>query len=78
MDLSEIVFLYVPYPIQVKPDGTIEIKEWTVGFLLGGQEGNGTLKFRGKSYPLKSKRDPRGSDGWDRSGELDRTRLWIA
>jgi len=39
--------------IQVKPDGTIEIKEWTVGFLLGGQEGNGTLKFRGKSYPLK-------------------------
>ncbi|MEA3278142.1 MAG: hypothetical protein U9Q81_23220 [Pseudomonadota bacterium] len=36
-----------------KPDGTIELKQWKVGFIVGVGGGEGTLKFKGKEYPLK-------------------------
>ncbi len=36
-----------------EPDAQIEIKQWKVGFILGGGGGEGTLIYQGKSYPLK-------------------------
>ena len=35
-----------------EPVATIEIKQWKVGFIIGGGGGSGELKFEGKSYPL--------------------------
>ncbi len=34
------------------PDGTIEITLYKAGFIVGGSGGSGTLKFKGKQYPL--------------------------
>jgi hypothetical protein len=34
------------------PDGTIEITLYKAGFIVGGSGGSGTLKFKGKEYPL--------------------------
>lgn len=36
-----------------KPSGSISISQTQFGFLLGGNVGGGTLKYRGKSYPFK-------------------------
>ncbi len=36
-----------------EPVGKIEIKQWKVGFILGGGWGSAELKFQGKTYPLK-------------------------
>ncbi len=35
-----------------EPVATIEIKQWKVGFIIGGGGGSGELKYQGKSYPL--------------------------
>ena len=37
------------------PDASIEIKQWKAGFIVGVGGGSGTLKFKGKSYPLSIK-----------------------
>ena len=34
------------------PDGTVEFTLYKAGFIVGGTGGNGTLKFKGKQYPL--------------------------
>ena len=34
------------------PDGTIDLTLYTAGFIVGGSGGNGTLKFKGKQYPV--------------------------
>ena len=34
------------------PDAKIEIKQWKVGFIVGVGGGDGTLTYKGKSYPL--------------------------
>lgn len=36
-----------------EPSGTIDIKKWKAGFILGIGGGGGTLKYQGKSYPIK-------------------------
>ena len=36
-----------------KPVGTVYISAKQIAFLVSGQGGSGTLKFRGKSYPFK-------------------------
>jgi|GEM_PF-290720 len=38
---------------QEEPSATVEIKQWQVGFILGGAGGSGELHFKGKSYPLE-------------------------
>jgi lipid-binding SYLF domain-containing protein len=35
-----------------KPAGTIELTFYKAGFIVGGSGGSGTLKFKGKEYPL--------------------------
>ena len=40
---------------QTEPSGTIELKQWKVGLIVGGGRGSGKLKFQGKTYPLKLK-----------------------
>ena len=34
------------------PDGTIELTLYKAGFIVGGSGGEGTLKFKGKQYPV--------------------------
>ena len=34
------------------PDGTIELTLYKAGFIVGGSGGDGTLKFKGKQYPV--------------------------
>ena len=34
------------------PSGTIEFTLYKAGFIVGGSGGNGTLKFKGKEYPV--------------------------
>ncbi len=34
------------------PDGRIEITLYKAGFIVGGSGGSGTLKFKGKQYPV--------------------------
>jgi lipid-binding SYLF domain-containing protein len=34
------------------PDGTIQFTLYKAGFIVGGSGGSGTLKFKGKQYPL--------------------------
>jgi hypothetical protein len=34
------------------PDGTIELTLYKAGFIVGGSGGSGTLKFKGKQYPI--------------------------
>jgi lipid-binding SYLF domain-containing protein len=34
------------------PDGTIELTLYKAGFIVGGSGGSGTLKFKGKQYPV--------------------------
>jgi lipid-binding SYLF domain-containing protein len=34
------------------PSGTIDITLYKAGFIVGGSGGSGTLKFKGKQYPL--------------------------
>jgi hypothetical protein len=34
------------------PDGTIDLTLYKAGFIVGGSGGNGTLKFKGKQYPV--------------------------
>jgi len=34
------------------PDGTVAFTLYKAGFIVGGSGGNGTLKFKGKSYPI--------------------------
>ena len=34
------------------PSGTIELTLYKAGFIVGGSGGSGTLKFKGKKYPL--------------------------
>jgi hypothetical protein len=34
------------------PSGTIEFTLYKAGFIVGGSGGNGTLKFKGKQYPV--------------------------
>lgn len=36
-----------------EPVATIEIKQWKVGFIIGGGGGSGQLKYKGESYPLE-------------------------
>ena len=38
-----------------EPSGTIKLKQWKVGLIVGGGRGSGKLKFQGKTYPLKLK-----------------------
>jgi hypothetical protein len=33
-------------------DGTIDLTLYKAGFIVGGSGGSGTLKFKGKSYPV--------------------------
>jgi hypothetical protein len=35
-----------------KPDGTIKISKFQVGFLIGIDTGSGTLEYQGKEYPF--------------------------
>jgi len=35
-----------------EPAGTIELTLYKAGFIVGGSGGSGTLKFKGKEYPL--------------------------
>jgi hypothetical protein len=35
-----------------KPDGTIKISKFQVGFLIGIDAGSGTLEYKGKEYPF--------------------------
>ena len=39
--------------IKNEPVAKIEIKQWKVGFIIGGGGGSGALTYQGKSYPLK-------------------------
>jgi hypothetical protein len=34
------------------PDGTIDLTLYKAGFIVGGSGGSGTLKFKGKQYPV--------------------------
>jgi hypothetical protein len=34
------------------PDGTIDLTLYKAGFIVGGSGGSGTLKFKGKQYPI--------------------------
>jgi hypothetical protein len=34
------------------PDGTIDLTLYKAGFIVGGSGGEGTLKFKGKQYPV--------------------------
>jgi Cu/Ag efflux protein CusF len=38
---------------QEEPNATVEIKQWQVGFILGGGGGSGELHFKGRTYPLE-------------------------
>ena len=35
------------------PDGTIDLTLYKAGFIVGGSGGTGTLKFKGKQYPVE-------------------------
>jgi hypothetical protein len=35
------------------PDGTIDLTLYKAGFIVGGSGGSGTLKFKGKQYPVE-------------------------
>jgi hypothetical protein len=35
------------------PDGTIALTLYKAGFIVGGSGGSGTLKFKGKQYPVE-------------------------
>jgi hypothetical protein len=35
------------------PDGTINLTLYKAGFIVGGSGGSGTLKFKGKQYPVE-------------------------
>jgi len=35
------------------PSGTVNITLYKAGFIVGGSGGNGTLKFKGKQYPVE-------------------------
>jgi hypothetical protein len=39
-------------PAEEQPAATIEITLYKAGFIVGGSGGKGTLKFKGKEYPL--------------------------
>jgi hypothetical protein len=34
------------------PDGTVDLTLYKAGFIVGGSGGSGTLKFKGKQYPV--------------------------
>jgi hypothetical protein len=36
-----------------KPSGTVTISAKQIAFLVSGQRGGGTMRFKGKSYPFK-------------------------
>jgi lipid-binding SYLF domain-containing protein len=38
--------------VSKEPAGTIELTLYKAGFIVGGSGGSGTLKFKGKEYPL--------------------------
>ncbi len=40
---------------QAEPSGTIKLKQWKVGLIVGGGRGSGKQNFQGKTYPLKLK-----------------------
>jgi lipid-binding SYLF domain-containing protein len=38
--------------VMAAPDGMVEFTLYKAGFIVGGSGGNGTLKFKGKQYPV--------------------------
>ena len=62
--LPAIALLFLASPIfaaghmeekaeEAKPDAKIEIKQWKVGFILGGAGGKGKLIYQGQEHRLK-------------------------
>ena len=50
---AAILLASTPLAAVERPSGTISISQTQFGFLLGGNVGGGSLKFKGKSYKFK-------------------------
>jgi hypothetical protein len=46
-----------------KPSGTVEVSAEQIRLILGGSQGKGTLRFKGKSYPFTFKGGSAGGIG---------------
>jgi hypothetical protein len=44
--------LFANLAMAASPNGTIDLTLYKAGFIVGGSGGNGTLKFKGKQYPV--------------------------
>jgi hypothetical protein len=45
--------LFAGVTLAAAPAGTVKLTLYKAGFIVGGSGGSGTLKFKGKSYPVE-------------------------
>jgi len=50
--LAAGTMLFVSLAVAAAPSGTISFTLYKAGFVVGASGGNGTLKFKGKTYPV--------------------------
>ena len=51
--LTAALLLGLPATADAQTSGSVRFKVASGGFIIGGGGGNGTLTFRGKTYPLR-------------------------